>query len=185
MGTLASSMNMLWASLVILVQIFSVVLIIALFSKSVRRIPVVAFFKERSILIAFIVSLLATVGSLIYSDVIGYEPCKLCWFQRIFMYPQVLIMLIALIRKDAGARLYGFWFSIIGAAIALFHYVGQLGWNPFNLECLAIGYSSSCAKNFVLELGYITIPMMAFAAFVLIALTFALSFRKEDQIAAE
>jgi disulfide bond formation protein DsbB len=93
------------------------------------------------------------------------------------MYPQVLLMGIALIRKDRWMKIYGFAFSIIGAAIALFHYTGQLGFTP--LPCSAVGVSVSCSQRFVMEFGYITIPMMAFSAFMLIAATFLLSLKEQ------
>src|SRR3989344_9597668 len=62
--------------------------------------PVIRFFGKNGIALAFFVSLSATVISLFYSDVVGFEPCKLCWFQRIFMYPQILILGLAWFRKD-------------------------------------------------------------------------------------
>jgi disulfide bond formation protein DsbB len=180
MEAFTTFMNMLWAVLTVAANALSVCLIAAHVSPKFRQSPSARFFKDRGIQVAFIASFLATAGSLIYSDVIGYTPCELCWFQRIFMYPQAVIMLIALIKKDASVKIYGFVLSIIGAAIAVYHYFLQLGYNPLGLPCAAVGYSVSCAKNFVLEFGYITIPVMALSAFVLIALTLSLSFRKEN-----
>lgn len=179
MQELATSMNTLWSILAIVAQIISVVIIGILLTRKTPAFlsPIITTISDRAVLVTFIVSLLATVGSLIYSDIIGYDPCKLCWFQRIFMYPLVVLSAIALWKKDATIRMYALTLSTIGALIALFHYVGQLGFNPFGLECLAIGYSASCAKNFVLEFGYITIPLMALSAFLLISTTLWLSLR--------
>lgn len=174
--SLASFANIFWGVLVMVAQILSVALIIAHVSPRFRESSFGRFFKERGLLVAFVVSFLATAGSLIYSDVIGYAPCKLCWFQRICMYPQVILMGVAYFRKESFMKLYGLILSIFGAAIALYHYIGQLGLTP--LPCSAVGISVSCSERFVMEFGYITIPMMAFAAFVLIALTLSLSFRK-------
>ena len=109
-------------------------------------------------------------GSLIYSDVIGYEPCKLCWFQRIFMYPQVFLLALALWKKDKNIIDYTALLSIFGAIIAGYHYLLQLGIAP-DLSCGAVGYSVSCAQRFVMNFGYITLPLMAFTAFLMI-LTF-------------
>jgi disulfide bond formation protein DsbB len=169
MTTLTSSVNMLWGALSIVAQALVVLLIAARFSPKLRDSAFGRFFKERGLLVAFIVATLATLGSLIYSDVIGYQPCKLCWFQRIFMYPQVLLMGMALCRKDPSMKLYGLVMSGIGALIAAFHYTGQLGLTP--LPCSAVGISVSCSERFVMEFGYITIPMMALSAFALIAAT--------------
>ncbi len=98
------------------------------------------------------------------------------------MYPQVVILGMALWRKDASVRIYSLVLSVAGAAIALYHYVGQLGFNPLGLDCLAVGYSTSCSKSFVLEFGYITIPVMALSAFVLMALSLWMTMKKESSV---
>lgn len=161
----------------IIAQAISVVLLASLFSKTLRGSMFVSFFATRSILIAFIASSLAMAGSLTYSDVIGYAPCVLCWFQRIFIYPQVFLTVVALYNRDLSIRLYGVVLSSIGAALALWHYLGQLGFGT--LPCSAIGYSVSCAERFVMQYGYITIPMMALSAFLFILLSFAVSLKKD------
>jgi disulfide bond formation protein DsbB len=176
---LAQTMNLIWGFLSIVAEILTVVFIAAQFSAKLRKSSVIQFFEDKGLWIAFIVSLLATVGSLIYSDVIGYAPCKLCWYQRIFMYPQVILMGIALYRKDAWIKIYGLVLSILGALMALFHYSGQIGLTP--LPCSAVGISVSCSERFVMEFNYITIPMMAFSAFILIASVLALSLRKKEE----
>lgn len=178
MSPLATYSNLLWGALTIVANLVSIVLIAAHLSPRLRATPFVRFFSGRAVLVAFVVPLLATLGSLIYSDIIGYEPCKLCWLQRIFMYPLVVIFGLALWGKDLAPRVAGVVLAGIGGLIALFHYVGQLGWNPLALDCLAVGYSSSCAQNFVLTFGYVTIPVMALSAFILIGLSLSLSLRK-------
>ncbi len=125
------------------------------------------FFGKHALLLTFLIALTTTLGSLFYSDVAGYEPCKLCWYQRIFMYPQVIVLGIALMMRDAKARVYSVTLSSIGALIAGYHYLLQLGIAP-NIPCSAVGYSVSCAKNFVMNFGYITIPLMSLTAFALI-----------------
>ncbi len=84
------------------------------------------------------------------------------------MYPQVLLYVFALWKKDHHIINYGLILSIVGGAISAYHYLLQLGVVP-NLPCSAIGYSVSCSARFVLNFGYITIPMMALAAFGLVA----------------
>jgi disulfide bond formation protein DsbB len=180
MDSIILTMNTLWSALSVVAQILSVGILLSLFVPKLKTTAFARFFQTHGLTVAFIAALLATAGSLIYSDLIGYEPCKLCWFQRIFIYPQVILFGMALWRKDYSIKLYGIVLATIGGLIAVFHYVGQLGWNPFGLECLAIGYSSSCAKNFVLQFGYITIPMMAISACALIALSLWISLRKES-----
>jgi len=162
---------MFWAVMTVIANALSIGLIVAFFVPAVRDSSFGRFFQNQGMVVAFIVALCATIGSLGYSDVIGYEPCKLCWFQRICMYPQVVILGLGLLRKDLSARTSALWLSVVGALIGAYHYVGQIGFNPLGLDCLAVGYSASCSKSFVLELGYVSIPMMALSAFVLIILS--------------
>jgi len=180
MQSLTLILNYVWSSLSILAQILSVGILISLLVPKYRHTAFSHFFKTHGLKIAFIAALCATVGSLLYSDVIGYEPCKLCWFQRIFIYPETIILGLALWRKESYVSLYAIVLAFCGGFIALFHYIGQLGLNPFGLECLVVGYSASCSKNFVLQLGYITIPLMAFSACLLIITTLWISSRKEE-----
>lgn len=125
------------------------------------------FIGKNSILFAFIVALGSMLGSLFFSEIAHYTPCEFCWYQRIFMYSQVFIFGLALIRRDRWIRAYGFLLSGIGAFIALNHVILQhVGWSP--IPCAAVGQSVSCSKVFVVEFGYITIPLMALTGFVYI-----------------
>ncbi|OGZ79497.1 MAG: hypothetical protein A2312_00255 [Candidatus Staskawiczbacteria bacterium RIFOXYB2_FULL_32_9] len=128
----------------------------------------VNFFGKYALFFAFVVVLIATLGSLFYSEVAGYEPCKLCWFQRILMYPQVIILGMAFLKKDIGVVSYSIVLSAIGVVIAGYHYLLQIGVASSSVGCSVVGYSISCAQRFVMGFGYITIPMMAFTAFLLI-----------------
>src|SRR5262245_61865647 len=88
-------------ALVIIAQVLIVIYIIGFFVR--KKNPESNFVKilaDNAFLLAFLTSLISTLGSLYYSDVRGFEPCKFCWFQRIFMYPQALLLGIALYRKD-------------------------------------------------------------------------------------
>ena len=90
------------------------------------------------------------------------------------MYPQVLLSGYALIRKDKRILPYLLILSLFGFALAGFHYLNQVPENV-SLPCSAIGYSASCSDSFFLDFGYITIPMMALTAFLLIIMTWHLS----------
>ncbi len=126
------------------------------------------FIGDKGIAAAFAIAFLATGSSLFYSEIAGLVPCELCWFQRIFMYPQVIMLGIALWKKDRRIADYSIALSVIGATIAAYHYLLQIGIAPFALPCSAVGYSVSCSKVFVNDFGYVTIPMMALTAFLLI-----------------
>ena len=114
--------------------------------------------------IGFIITLGATVFSLFYSDIIGFAPCKLCWIQRVFIYPQVLIFGLALIRKDRKIIDYSVVLTIVGLIFSFYH--NYLYFLPTeNIPCDASGVS--CTANYVNEFGYITIPVMTLTAFMM------------------
>ncbi len=120
-------------------------------------------------ILAFIVAIAATSGSLFYSEVAHFTPCLLCWWQRILMYPQVLLIGLGIVKKDKDIAGYAMAMSGVGGLISLYHYYIQLGGNKF-IPCSTVGYSIDCTQRFSLEFGYITIPMMALSAFVAIFL---------------
>ena len=129
-----------------------------------RQKDALSFIAKRAVLFSFIIVFAATLGSLFYSEIAGYEPCKLCWFQRIFIFPQVILLGMALWKKDQGIADYSIALSIGGAVIAGYHYLLQFGVAP-SLPCsAAVGYAVSCAQRFVTQFGFVTIPLMAFTA---------------------
>lgn len=155
-------------AIVVIAQVLIILYAVGFFVR--KKNPNSKFVKtlaDNGFLLAFLASLAATAGSLFYSDILGYEPCKFCWFQRIFMYPQVLLLGLALWRKDYWMKTYSIILSILGGLLALNHYILQTT-NTSIIPCSAVGYSASCSKVFVMNLGYITIPLMALTAFVLI-----------------
>ena len=120
-------------------------------------------------LMAFIVALTAMSGSLFFSEVAKYTPCILCWWQRIFMYPQTLLIGLGIVKNDKQIADYARGMSLVGMVIAGYHYYIQLGGNKF-IPCSTVGYSVDCAQRFTMEFGYITIPMMSLTAFTAIFL---------------
>jgi disulfide bond formation protein DsbB len=147
------------------------VLIVALIALLITRHALLEKISRNALLLMFVVSLIATIGSLFFSDIALWTPCKLCWYQRIFMYPQVVLLFIALWRKDRNIVPYILALSAIGAGIAVFHYGEQVIAALYpavidpNVPCDTSG--TSCASTPFFHFGYITIPMMALTAFVL------------------
>lgn len=163
--TLVSTANLILSSLTVIGQIIIALVAVAFL---IRNEKLLQFFGNNAILFSFIVAIIATLGSLFYSEIAGFEPCKLCWFQRIFMYPQVILLGIALWKKNGALTIYNsIVLSAIGVIIAGYHYLLQIGIAP-ELPCAAVGYSAACSQRFVMHFGYITIPMMALTAFLLI-----------------
>lgn len=124
--------------------------------------------------IVLVISATATVGSLSLSEVISFIPCKLCWYQRAMMYPIALISFVAIITNDIKVKKYIMPLSIVGILIAGYHILVQMF--PQVLEC-SDEVAKCSAKDFA-QYGYITIPVMAFSAFLLIIL-FGFIKRKE------
>lgn len=114
---------------------------------------------------AWFVALLATAGSLYFSDVAGFEPCRLCWYQRIAMYPLVVLLAIAAARRERAGALYAGGLAAMGAAIAAYHVA--LEWIPA-LDTGACDASSPCTLIWFRVFGFISLPTLALAAFLLI-----------------
>ncbi len=151
--------------------IFAIVLI-AIFIHADSRKHLYNFVHKYVLELIFFVLLGAVVGSLIYSDIVGFPPCDLCWWQRIFMYPQLVIVALAVYRKDKSIIDYLVPLSGMGALIALFQSLIQWGFS-FGAAggCAAVG--GECAKVYFMEYSYITIPFMSLSIFVyMIAIKF-------------
>lgn len=125
--------------------------------------------SENILLFMWVVSLTATMGSLFFSEIRGYEPCELCWIQRIFMYPLVLILGVAYVQKNARIAVTTAIFSVIGGAISLYHY-GLQKVSFLSENAPACG-RVSCTGEYINIFGFITIPFLALTAFVLIVIT--------------
>lgn len=123
--------------------------------------------QENLLLVMWTVSVVATAGSLYFSEVRGFIPCELCWIQRIFMYPLVLIIGIAIAQKNARIYTTTLVFSLIGASISLYHYGIQ------KLKFLSDSAPSCgqvpCTGENINVFGFITIPFLALTAFLMIA----------------
>lgn len=113
-----------------------------------------------------IVSILAMLGSLYFSEVRIYTPCEMCWYQRVLMYPMVVITIIGTAFKDKLLGYYTIIFSSVGALIALYHYLAQKV--NFVGEEMSCSGTVTCTVQYINWLGFITIPLLSFVAFVMI-----------------
>ena len=115
--------------------------------------------------LAFAVALTSTAGSLYFSEVAGFPPCALCWYQRIAMYPLVLILGVAAARGDAGVIRYAGPLAAIGALVSIWHIgVERIPTLPSGSCSLEV----PCSTIWVEVLGFVTIPTMALAGFAAI-----------------
>lgn len=148
----------------ILLQVLSVVSLFLVFG-SPKKSKFLEYVDKHFLVLSFLISLAASIFSLAYSEIIHFAPCVLCWWQRIFMFPLVLIFGVAFWYKDRRVIRYtlplvcfGFLFSIYQN---FFYYFGESS----NLPCDASGVS--CYQRLVSEFGgYISIPMLALTSFI-------------------
>jgi disulfide bond formation protein DsbB len=124
------------------------------------------FIIEQGMYTSFMIALVATTGSLYLSEVLGFIPCEFCWFQRIFMYPLVILLGIASVRKDLNQTIYIIPLTVIGMGLSAYHYMLQKvpALSEVGKACGLI----PCNVDYLNWFGVITIPMMAFVAFSLI-----------------
>lgn len=117
--------------------------------------------------LAFLVAMCAMAGSLYFSEVRYFFPCVLCWYQRILMYPLTLLLLMGILRRDAGLHIYVLPLSGLGTLIAIYHYALQWGFLSSGSQFCGSG---TCTVRYVEYGGFITIPFLALTAFLLISL---------------
>lgn len=128
--------------------------------------------------IAAAVAVGATFGSLYFSERAGFIPCKLCWYQRIAMYPMAVILPLAAFRRDRQIMMYSFVLAAVGLAISIYHITVQL----FPEQSNFCEFNNPCSAKWVEAFGVITIPQMAAMSFVLImALSLAVILDRTEQ----
>jgi disulfide bond formation protein DsbB len=115
---------------------------------------------------AFVVSAIATGGSLFFSQVAGFVPCELCWFQRICMYPLSIITLLAAIAGDHRVARYLLPLPVVGAGVSIYHLLVENHVIKEPAACQLGG--SGCTTKWINEFGYMTIPTLALTAFVIL-----------------
>jgi disulfide bond formation protein DsbB len=166
-------MNTLLAALGVLGQIAIVAILVAgvaaAVSSDVRRALLGSWsaLQVQALWAAWVVAAVATGGSLYFSEIAHYIPCQLCWYQRICMYPLSITLLVGAILRDRRAVLYSMVFPVVGALVAIRHvYIEN---NP-EAESASCRVGAPCSAKYIDEFGYVTIPVLALTAFVLIAL---------------
>jgi len=128
------------------------------------------------IFICWIIATVSTLGSLFFSEIMEYPPCALCWYQRIFMFPLVLIFLTGLFPFDKCIIKYALPLSLIGWGFAFYHYLLYSGFIPESIQPCSQGVS--CSETYLDLFGFITIPMLSLISFsALAALLFILKRR--------
>jgi disulfide bond formation protein DsbB len=165
----------------ILLQIFSIAaLLVLLFRpKENRKNNFLDFISKHFLRFAFFISLISTSFSLVYSEIIHFAPCYLCWFQRIFMYPLVLLFGVAFWDEDKRVVRYAMPLVCVGLAVSFYQNLGYYFGNSSG-ACDLSGIS--CYRQYVSEFGgYISIPMLALTSFFALAvILLVVHFYKRD-----
>ena len=164
------------ALLAVAAQAASGLLVVALAVRAVApaaRWPrqVLAAVGPAALTVASGVAIVAMLGSLYFSEVADFPPCRLCWYQSIGMYPLAVILPIAALRRDRLVRWYALPLAIGGGLVSIYHVLVE---RFPSLESGACELANPCSIIWVERFGYLTIPAMALTAFVLIALLLAL-----------
>lgn len=122
--------------------------------------------QKYSLYLAFFFSLGATTGSLFMSEFAGFAPCELCWYQRVFMYPQTFLFLLAMYYKDTKVFLYSLFLSSVGLLLALWHVF--IEYQPQFETCSEDVVACSVIQ--FQAFGFVTIPFMSASIFLLLFL---------------
>ena len=155
----------------------AVVVVLALASRpTLARLR--AALGDQALQLAFVVALVATLGSLWLSEGAHFVPCRLCWYQRIAMYPLSVILGIAAWRRDVSVRVYALPVAAIGASISIWHMLIERF--PSLESASSCDPANPCSLIWVERFGYLTIPTMALSAFALIATLLLLAPKESD-----
>jgi len=181
--TLSLFFNLITTFGAILLVILTAVLFIASYSENQKMIAFRNFFVKHSLVLIILATFLAVGGSLVYSEIFNFEPCVLCWWQRIFIYPVFVIAIVAFIKKEKSA-IFNYINPLMWIALlfSLYHnYLIVIAQNYDSVFCDP-NTTETCSRRFVEILSVIDIPFMALAIilFVLCVSYSAIKFNKEN-----
>ena len=118
------------------------------------------------VFICWLVASVSTLGSLFFSEIMELAPCALCWYQRVFMFPLVIILLVGLFPFDTNIIRYALPLAIIGWGFAFYHYLLYSGIIPESIQPCSQGVS--CSETYLDLFGFLTIPMLSLISFSII-----------------
>jgi disulfide bond formation protein DsbB len=122
------------------------------------------YYAEISLLLVTV----ATSGSLYFSEVLGWDPCIMCWYQRILMYPLVIVFGIGVLLEKDDFEDYALPLLLMGSGMSLYHYLVQRVEQFQSAGCSVA--QISCETQYTYYFDYITVPMMAFTVFLTVLL---------------
>jgi len=124
------------------------------------------FVKDSLLYIAWFTAVVSMAGSLYFGEILGLTPCILCWYQRIAMYPLVLIIGVGIVKKDRNFLNYALPLSVIGGAIAF--YQNLLYYGVIQERLLPCTFGISCTTKYIQLFGFVDIPLLSLFSFIVI-----------------
>lgn len=128
--------------------------------------------------VAWLLAAVATAGSLFFSYVMGFPPCVLCWYQRICLFPLVVILAAGLFPLDRSVVRYALPLAVLGWLIAAYHNLVYAGVVPESLQPCTSGIS--CSEEYLELFGFLSIPMLSLIAFTALAVLLILFHRRSS-----
>jgi len=147
----------------------------------------VAVVRENAMRFTLLLAGTAMAGSLYFSEAANYAPCKLCWYQRICMYPIAIVSLVGVIRRESSPKVrmlapYVMTLSVMGMCVSTYHYV--LEWFP-QLETSVCSLDVPCTTVWFREFGFLTLPGMAWVTFASVSAVMFVVLRSTDDPGSE
>jgi len=127
--------------------------------------------------LSWLLACIAALGSLFFSDIMAYPPCTLCWYQRICMYPLIILLLPAVINYDRKVLQYTLPLTIIGLLISIYH--NLIYFNVIDESLSPCSMGVSCKAKFIQWFGFIDIPQLSLLAFVLMTILLLMLKRRD------
>ena len=128
------------------------------------------------VFVCWIIASVSTLGSLFFSEIMEFPPCALCWYQRVFMFPLVIIFLVGLFPIDKSIVKYALPLALAGWGFAFYHYLLYSGFIPESIQPCSQGVS--CSETYLDLFGFLTIPMLSLVSFsIIIVLLYTLKRR--------
>ncbi len=133
-------------------------------------------FSTAIIFLCFLVASIATIGSLFFSEIMHFVPCSMCWYQRIFMYPLVLIFLVNLLYPDDKVFKYAIALVVTGLFFSIYHNLLMFDIIPKSIVPCVSGVP--CSTEYINWFGFITIPLLSFMAYFMLFILLILGNRR-------
>jgi len=179
MSSTTETLSVFFALLSLLCVAATLGVVVLVLVRRSRPDSAVAYFVDdlgrMSLWLAWLVATVATLGSLYMSEIADFVPCELCWFQRICMYPLVLVLGVATWRRDRHVWVYVLPQAVVGAGIAIYHTQLQ----AFPEQATFCTTETPCTTRYVWEFHFVSLPFMALSAFAFI-ITMVLLARATD-----